>query len=424
MTSSKLPFARQLFSSLLIVMLLLCSQTDSSAQTEKKGQPIKIGFIASLSGPATENCRTLLKGFRLYLDQNHNQIAGRPVEVIAEDDAASPDTAKQKFEKLAQQDHADIICGLYFSHVAYAVAPLAAKYQVPLVIAVASADDLTQRKSSDWIVRASHSSSQASHPFGEWVYKHLGYKKVATIALDYPFGYESVGGFQSTFEKAGGQVIQKIWAPIDVHDLSPYLRKISKDADAVYTVFVGRAAQIAGAQWQQFAPHIRVTGNGDSFDETVIAAYGDVFDGAYSALPYCSTLQTAANSAFVAAYRNAYGRAPTSFAERGYTAAMLIQKAIERMGGNVDDKAKLMAALRKQPLPDAPRGPMTFDAFGNPVQNIYIRRVAKQEGSFENVIVDQIPRVSQFWTSSPSEYMKRPLYSRDYPPCKYCLPSP
>jgi len=28
--------------------------------------------------------------------------------------------------------------------------------------------------------------------------------------------------------------------------------------------------------------------------------------------------------------------------------------------------------------------------------------------------------VSQFWTYAPAEYLKRPLYTRDHPPCKHC----
>jgi branched-chain amino acid transport system substrate-binding protein len=28
--------------------------------------------------------------------------------------------------------------------------------------------------------------------------------------------------------------------------------------------------------------------------------------------------------------------------------------------------------------------------------------------------------VSQFWTYPPDEFLKAPVYSRDYPPCKHC----
>ena len=73
-----------------------------------------------------------------------------------------------------------------------------------MVYPVVSADDLTQRQRSEWIVRTGYTSSQPNHPFGEYAYHTLGYRTIATIALDYSFGWESVGGFQRTFEEAGG----------------------------------------------------------------------------------------------------------------------------------------------------------------------------------------------------------------------------
>jgi len=69
--------------------------------------------------------------------------------------------------------------------------------------------------------------SQPSHPFGEYVAKTLGYKKVAVFGTDYAFGYEVVGGFQRSFEEAGGQIVQKLWAPLGASDLAPYITQLS-----------------------------------------------------------------------------------------------------------------------------------------------------------------------------------------------------
>src|SRR5262245_14561356 len=90
---------------------------------------------------------------------------------------------------------------------------LVGEYKVPMLYPVIAADDLTQRKPAKWVVRTGWTASQPSHPFEEWVYKTLGYKKVAVIAIDYAFGWEVVGGFQKTFEEAGRQIVQKLWPP-------------------------------------------------------------------------------------------------------------------------------------------------------------------------------------------------------------------
>src|SRR2546427_5005351 len=54
-----------------------------------------------------------------------------------------------------------------------------------------------------------------SHPFGKWVYDNLGYRKIAMIGYDFAFGWEVAAGFQRTFEETGGQVLQKLWPPVD-----------------------------------------------------------------------------------------------------------------------------------------------------------------------------------------------------------------
>ena len=71
-------------------------------------------------------------------------------------------------------------------------------------------------------------------------------------------------------------------------------------------------------------------------------------------------------------------------------------------------------------IPDALRGPIKLDAYGNPVQNVYIRKVERKDGELQNTVVQTYPAVSQFWKYNPEEYLKQPAYSRDYPPCKHC----
>jgi len=65
-------------------------------------------------------------------------------------------------------------------------------------------------------------------------------------------------------------------------------------------------------------------------------------------------------------------------------------------------------------LKESARGPLKVDDFGNPIQNIYIRKVERVGGRLQNTVIATYPAVSQFWKYKPDEYMKRPLYGRDY----------
>ena len=118
------------------------------------------------------------------------------------------------------------------------------------------------------------------------------------------------------------------------------------------------------------------------------------------------------------AWRHLYRPSPRSSALthwKGATAgAKWFVSAIEARGGNVEDSAALLDALRKVKLADLPRGPVELDDYGSPVENVYIRKVERVNGELQNTVIETFPKVSQFWKYHPADYLKQPLYSRRY----------
>ena len=86
-----------------------------------------------------------------------------------------------------------------------------------------------------------------------------------------------------------------------------------------------------------------------------------------------------------------------------------------QIDGKIEDKNAFKKALHEAKVPDTLRGPMSFDEYGNVVGNIYIRKVEKKGGKLVNAVVKTYPNVSQFWTYNEDEFLKNPVYSRDYP---------
>ena len=99
-----------------------------------------------------------------------------------------------------------------------------------------------------------------------------------------------------------------------------------------------------------------------------------------------------------------------------YGAALMLEQALKDVKGNIEDKNAFMAALRAVQLPNDPRGKVTLDALGNPIMDIYIRKVEKKDGKLSNVVIKTYPAVSQFWTYKTKDFLSNPVYSRDYPP--------
>jgi len=398
----------------LLAGLILFTPFPSWAQA--KG-PVKIGFIAPLSGGMAATGKDMLNGFQLYLEEIGYQAAGRKIELIVEDDEAVPATGLTKTRKLVEKDGVHIMTGGLLASTGYALAPYIDSKEIPMTYPIMAPDDLTQRQRAKWIVRTGWNSSQPNHALGEYTYKTLKYKKAVIMGLDYAFGWESAGGFQKTFEEAGGKVIQKIWCPLTVTDFSPYLSQISKDADVVYILFLARSSLQFTKQYQEFGlkGKIPVVGGGTATDEHALPSMGDEALGIITALHYSEALDNPANKKFVKAFREKAKKAASYYSEGTYTGARWIVEAIKAVKGDVENRGRLMEALKKVELKDVPRGPFKLDAYGNPVQNVYIRKVARVGGELQNTVVYTYPNVSQFWKYKPEEFLKQPVYSREYP---------
>jgi branched-chain amino acid transport system substrate-binding protein len=364
--------------------------------------------------------KDMLAGLQLYLEEIGYQAAGRKIELIVEDDEAVPATGLTKTRKLVERDGVHIMTGVTMASTAYALAPYIDSKEIPMTYPITAAEDVTQRQRAKWIVRTGWNSSQSNHPLGEYAYQTLKLRKAAIMALDYAFGWESAGGFQKTFEEAGGKVIQKIWCPLTVTDFSPYLAQISKDVDVVYAMFMGRATLQFVKQYEEFGlkGRIPLIGGGTTTDEHALPSMGDEAIGVITALHYSEALDNPANKRFVRAYHEKAKKAASYYSEGTYTGGRWIVEAIKAVNGDVENRGKFFEALKKVEIKDVPRGPFKLDDYLNPVQNVYIRKVERVGGELQNTVIQTYPNVSQFWKYKPEDFLKQPVYSRDYPPLK------
>src|SRR5580765_6391350 len=303
-----------------LTLLLAVAWVLAAGDADAQG-PIKIGFIAPLTGAIAAAGKDMYSGCELYWQENGWQMAGRKVEAVLEDNEGNPATTLTKARKLVESDKVNMLAGVILSNVAYALVPYVEQQGIPTIYPINSADDLTQRKRPKWLIRTGFSAGGNMHPFGEYAAKTLGYKKIVTIGLDYAFGWETVGGFHKAFEDNGGQIIQKLWVPLNVQDYAPYLSQVKRDADAVFVVALGRWSVLFSKQYADsgLKERIPLIAGGTYNDEHVLAQLGDEAIGVISAHHYSASLDTPANRTFRAAFEKAYSRPPSFYSENCYT---------------------------------------------------------------------------------------------------------
>lgn len=413
---------RRLGSGLAAGGVALAASTAAMGQ----GQELRIGYVAPITGIFAQQGKDMVDGFQFYLDEVKNDFGGAKVQFIVEDEQGKPDTAVTKAKKLILQDKIHILVGGLLATTGYALAPVSTADKTVYVVPIAAADDLTQRDLAKYpyMVRTGWSSSQPSHPFGQWACEQ-GYKKIVTIGADYAFGHEVVGGFQRAFEACGGQIIQKIWPPLGAQDFGPFIPTIKQDADAIFSLMVGPMSLRFPKQLAASGNKKPVIGGGTSYDEFVLPSMGDEVLGHVSVLQYSAALDTPSNAEFVKRYRAKYGKVPSYYSESNYTTAQMIHKVIADNKGQFPGQEEFVKQLASLKI-DTIRGPVSIDDMRNPVQNIYIKKVEKKKmfgydkNELWNTVIKTYPNVNQFGQFKKDEFLASPVYSRDFPPCKHC----
>ncbi len=400
----------------LVLLLLAAAAAPARAQ-----EPIRVGFLTVRSGALAAGGRQLEEGFQIFLKERHGTVAGRKVEVVWADTAGQPALTKTKTQELVERHRVHVIIGPLAAFEALAINDYIKQVEVPIISSSAAAEDLTQRKLNPWFVRAVGTSAQVTQPLGDYAAKVLGYRRVATIADDFAYGHEGTSGFQRVFEDNGGRVVQKLWPPLNVADYGSYIAQIKQDVDAVYAGFAGANGLRFLKQYAAYGlkGKIPVLGNMTNTDEGILKSMGDEAVGAMSAGWYSAAVDTPANRRFVEAVRAEFKADPGYYTAGAYTAGLFLEAALKAVNGRIEDRAAFMKALRSVRLTDGPVGPLRLDEYGNPVMNVYIRRVERRDGRLVNAVIHTYREVSQFWTYDPKAFLANPVYSRDFPPAKH-----
>ncbi len=346
-------------------------------------EPIKIGLILPMTGPFASTGRQVEAAVKLYQQQNGDSVGGRKIQVILKDDTGTADVTKRLAQELIVNDKVAVLAGFGLTPLALAAAPLATQAKVPEIVMCAATSTITE--ASPFVVRSGFTLAQVATPMADWAAKN-GLKKVATLVSDYGPGIDAEKAFSETFTKAGGTV-ENLRVPLRNPDFSPFLQRAA-DAkpDALFTfVPSGVGAQLM----KQFAERgldksgIRLISTGDVVDDDILNDMGDVALGVVSSHHYSAAHDSPENKAFVAAFRKAANMRPNFMGVGGYDGMHLIYEGLKKTNGQGGQA--LVDAMKGMSW-TSPRGPVSIDPQTRDiVQNVYVRKVERQDGELYNV---------------------------------------
>jgi branched-chain amino acid transport system substrate-binding protein len=336
--------------------------------------PLKIGFMAELSGPQGALGQDQYDAFMLVVDRNGGKLGGVPVQIIKEDSQLKPEVATQLVDKLIDKDKVAIITGVTFSNVMMAVHKKITDQQVFLIGSNAGPAPIAGAQCSQYGFVVSWQNDNQAEVVGKYA-TDKGYKKVIGMAPNYQAGKDFIAGFKRYYK---GEMIDEIYTPLNQPDFSAELAQVAaKNPDAVFVFYPGGLGVNFVRQYKQagLLGKIPLLSTSTTDGSTLPAQKDDAL-GVISGTFWGPDFNNPVNQKFVDEFEKKYNRIPSQYAAQSYDAALLLDSAIAKVKGNVADKPAFMAALKQADFQSV-RGKFRFNNNNFPVQDMYVFEVAK-----------------------------------------------
>jgi branched-chain amino acid transport system substrate-binding protein len=357
--------------------------------------PLKIGLVSTLSGNFAQSAKTADAAIAAFMKEHGDTVAGRKVVIVKRDDGGNaPDTAKRLAQELIVSEKVDFLMGMVFSPNAKAIGDVSTSAKKPAFITNAASNGILEP--NPYMARFSYTEGQLTTPLAQWALKNK-IKTVYMILLDYATGLDAGSGFETAFTAGGGKIVGTSKVPLSSQDFSAYVQRIKEAKPQAVFAFLSVSGGSFLRAWDGAGGRqsgIRLLATGDFTNETNLPSFGDSALGIITSMNYAASHKSALNARVT---RDMHAADPSiespDFASVAqYDIMSAIYKVVAAQNGNVDPD-KTMQLIRGMKI-DSPRGPITIDPqTRDVVQNIYIRRVEKVGGKYQNIELATYPNV-------------------------------
>ncbi len=336
---------------LALVAALLAGQVRAA-------EPVKIGFITSLSGPAGIIGKHMKDSVELALDHLGRKMGGLDVEVVYGDDQRKPDVGKQLADEMLKKHKVSFVSGIIWSNVMLAVAPTVTGAGTIMVGTNAGPHELAGKMCSELYFTTSWQNDQTPEAMGKYM-QDQGLTDVYAMAPNYAAGKDMISGFKRYFK---GKIVDEVYTKLGQQDYQAEITQLrAKNPKAVFVFYPGGMGiqflkQYVQAGLRESTPLYSVY----TVDETTLPAVGDAAVGNFEARYWSPDLKNEASQKYVADFKKKFGYTPSYYGAQSYDGMLLIDSAVRAVKGDLSNKKGMVAAMRKADFKST-RGKFTYN---------------------------------------------------------------
>jgi branched-chain amino acid transport system substrate-binding protein len=334
---------------MILIFSFLAILASPNAEAQSK-DPIKLGYIADVSGPMGPKIKHLTNGVTLAVKEINDAggiLGGRKVEVITYDPRHVPEEGVSAVRRAIYQDKVKAVIGFPDGSVALASIPVGLKAKVPTVNLMAMEDTLIRKPGEIGFMSSIIKNKQIAQTQSKFAEEVLKIKSIVALGPENAWLHTNFKEIRNFFGRPGSQVkvLDTIPYPIGGTDITPVILKAaSYKPDLIWSFAWGVTDTI-----QVYKKLEEVGYKGyrmqclGMFIPPVIEAAGKTIEGAYGVIPWEVQLTNPESEAFKKALIDAFG--PQIMAETsdvtatGYMGTKSLLLAMNKAGSDSDLKA-------------------------------------------------------------------------------------
>ena len=309
---------------------------------------IKIGHLTPLTGFLGALGEYAVMGIKMATEEINaaGGVLGRKLDVMSED-SVNPATASTKAQRMLERDGVEFLMGEINSASAQTIMQVAARNKKLFLQIGARSDVLRGKNCNRYTFHVDIPVTVMVNAAGQALLRdgHIKGKRIFALTSDYLFGHDLAKAAKAFIATNGGTIVGDELTATDTTDFSPFLLKIRQaKPDLVATNLGGNQVTNFVKQYAEFGLPYQVAGFNLNTADAWAAGEGNLA-GIWPTV-WHHDLDTPGTKAFVAAFRQKYGKPPENHAWIEYVSLKIMAQAMNATKST--DTEKLIAYFESQ----------------------------------------------------------------------------
>jgi branched-chain amino acid transport system substrate-binding protein len=350
------------------------------------GDRILLGHVASLTGNEATFGESTDRGIRLAIDEANAKggVKGKRIELKTYDNQGRPEESANAAIRLITEDKVAVLLGEVASRRSLAMAPIADRYEVPMVSPSSTNPRVTKdgEKTRPYVFRVCFIDPFQGTVMAKFARENLKLERVAVlrdVGNDYSVGLADY--FISTFRELGGKIVDDQSYKAGDQDFKAQLTTIKgKNPEAIYVPGYYTEVALMARQARELGIKVPLMG-GDGWDSSKLFEIGGrALEGSYFSNHVAPDDPSPRIQDFVRRFKDKYGVGPDGLAAQGYDAGQIVIDAMNR-APDLSGPA-VRKALETTKGFEGVTGTITLDADHNAVKPAVVVTVTNDAAKF------------------------------------------